>query len=132
MRSSGLLSFVPIVQSGVLAIYGIVISVLLSSKMQQEDSAAGYRNFSAGLSVGLACLASGLGMAGFIEDSIVAQQQQASTAHGADEGLHEPLVRDNSPRFVLEKPSPRFIMCLIFLEAIGLYGLIVALFLMQK
>jgi len=135
MRSTGVLSFAPIVISGVLAIYGIIVSVLLSAKIQADglDAAGGYKNFSAGLSVGLACLASGMGMAGFLEDSLptttTTSQDVASTSE-----IQEPLIRGSGGQSttMLGKPSPRFLMCLVFLEAIGLYGLIVALILIGK
>jgi V-type H+-transporting ATPase proteolipid subunit len=54
LRKHGYAAFVPIIISGVLAIYGIIISVLLVGKMETSDLTAvdGYRNLSAGLSVG--------------------------------------------------------------------------------
>jgi len=133
MRSTGVISFAPIMSSGVLAIYGIIVSVLLSEKIQADtlDAAGGYRNFSAGLSVGLASLASGMGLAGFFEDSLPAN----TTLQVADSTseIQEPFIRGSGgQRSVVEKPSPRFLMCMIFLEAIGLYGLIVALVLIGK
>lgn len=129
MRSTGVLSFVPIVISGVLAIYGIIVAVLLSGKMGGGESADGYRNFSAGLSVGLACLASGLGMAGFLEDSLSGNTATVSNV-ADDDVIRAPLVRNNTNNArMIEQPSIRFLMCLCFIEAIGLYGLIVALFL---
>jgi len=132
MRSTGVISFAPIMSSGVLAIYGIIVSVLLSEKIQVDtlDAAGGYRNFSAGLSVGLASLASGMGLAGFFEDSLPATTLQVADSTSE---IQEPLIRGSGDqRSVVEKPSPRFLMCMIFLEAIGLYGLIVALVLIGK
>jgi len=131
MRSTGVLSFAPIVISGVLAIYGIIVAVLLSGKMDGAESSNGYRNFSAGLSVGLACLASGLGMAGFLEDSLTGT---VTNSVADDDAIRTPLVRNNTNNTtrMIEQPSIRFLMCLVFLEAIGLYGLIVALFLIGR
>ena len=75
VRSSDLKGFAPIVISGVLAIYGIIVSVILASKLGSLSASSnimtqgeGYRNLSAGLSVGFACLASGIGMAFFIKE----------------------------------------------------------------
>ena len=58
----GAKGLIPIVISGVLSIYGIIISVLLIGKMTPEEGttlseADGYRFLSAGLAVGLACWA---------------------------------------------------------------------------
>jgi len=74
MRSSDIKGFAPIVISGVLAIYGIIVSVMLAFKLNNLSADSimtqgeGYRNLSAGLSVGFACLASGVGMAFFIKE----------------------------------------------------------------
>jgi len=134
MRSTGggVLSFAPIMSSGVLAIYGIIVSVLLGGKIGEVDQAGGYKNFAAGISVGLTCLASGLGMAGFIEDSLHPMDGRTITQGlNSSSEATEPLVRNNNtaPR---PYPTSRFLMCMIFLEAIGFYGLIVALVLIGK
>lgn len=129
LKSTGILSFAPIVISGVLAIYGIIVSVILGQSIQDEnlDQKDGYRYLSAGLSVGLACLASGIGLARFLEDFM--------TGHAELEGLEgsdeEPLMPGRRSRQRITSPSIRFLMILCFLEAIGLYGLIVALVLMS-
>mmetsp|Transcript_9714 Transcript_9714/g.18238 ORF Transcript_9714/g.18238 Transcript_9714/m.18238 type:complete len:112 (+) Transcript_9714:385-720(+) len=103
----------------------------------------GYRNLAAGLSVGLACLASGIGMAGFLADSLpvvstgaatttrttaATAEQEACSNAAYEPQLHAPLIpgsRDDGPT----EPEiiRRLILNLIFLEAIGLYGLIAAL-----
>ena len=129
--NGGVLSFAPIIISGVLAIYGIIVSVLLAYKMKgSTDVVSGYKNISAGLSVGLACLASGFGMARFLEDSIATSVVEQETTAGSET---EPLM--SRGRFattkMLAEPSIRFLMVMTFLEAIGLYGLIVAWFLMS-
>lgn len=127
LRSSGVLSFAPIIISGVLAVYGIIVSVLLAFKMQgtaADDAVSGYKNISAGLSVGLACLASGMGMARFLDQSVVEQDASGGTQE-------EPLIRGRVATKMLATPSIRFLMVMTFLEAIGLYGLIVALVLIN-
>jgi V-type H+-transporting ATPase 16kDa proteolipid subunit len=128
IRSSGILSFAPIVIAGVLAIYGIIVAVLLARKIENaSDAASGYKNISAGLCVGLACLASGFAMARFLEDSIAtSMQQDDATGNTQDQPL---LARNRSVNKLLQ-PSVRFLMVMVFLEAIALYGLIVALFMM--
>lgn len=65
LRSSTYRAFIPIVIAGVLAIYGIIVAVLLASNLKNKEimtESDGYKQLAAGLSVGLACLASGLGM----------------------------------------------------------------------
>lgn len=129
--SAGWKSFIPITQAGVLAIYGIIVAVLLSFKLQDKEmtEADGYSNLSAGLSVGFACLASGLGMGKFV-DQVIKQHEKPAVRR--DEKT-KPLISaaDAPPPTVLAPPPVKFIMCMIFLEAIGLYGLIAALFLMN-
>jgi ATP synthase proteolipid subunit len=153
VRGQGIKSFFPIIIAGVLAIYGIIISVILSSKLPLTlssglSSVDGYKNLSAGLSVGLACLASGVGMAQFLQScnnyphsssfpvGVSAQQQQhQSSLTDAGILMTEPLlVAPGRQLFVPTRPEPsmRFLMVLVFLEAIGLYGLIMALLLMSK
>lgn len=59
------MAMVPVVIAGVLALYGVIIWYLLTSKINSNDEISlvdGYKFLSAGLSVGLACLASGMGM----------------------------------------------------------------------
>lgn len=89
--------------------------------MSAED---GYRNLSAGLAVGLACLASGLGMAKFLESH--ARSVYVSDRREGNES-EEPLLLSSRPAVT---NFWTFTFVLVFLEAIGLYGLIVALFLM--
>eukprot|EP00934_Nitzschia_sp_Nitz4_P005676 Nitzschia sp. Nitz4//scaffold24_size164493//9995//10513//NITZ4_002304-RA/size164493-processed-gene-0.177-mRNA-1//1//CDS//3329544042//5666//frame0 len=127
-------AFVPIVISGVLSIYGIIISVLLVGKLQGTlTTVDGYRNFSAGLAVGFACLASGYGMADYMKQinqhSIV--NIAAARASNGTTGESEPLIGERRVA-CLENDKTSFwhmTLCMVFLEAIALYGLIVALFL---
>lgn len=131
--TQGIKGLVPIVISGVLSIYGIIVSVILSSKFQNEllTPENGYRNLSAGLSVGLACWASGWGMAKFLKQCN--EHGQSSTPVSSE--LTQPLVAAGVPasaKLVPPAPNAIFVMVMCFLEAIGLYGLIVALVLIGK
>jgi ATP synthase proteolipid subunit len=158
VRSSDLKGFAPIVISGVLAIYGIIVSVILASKLGSLSANSssnimtqgeGYRNLSAGLSVGFACLASGVGMAFFIKELNQQEHHHHNPAwsvlpavYGSSETesllVGQPrggTTSTNGAAPVVTRPPPpvNFVylcLCLTFLEAIGLYGLIVALFLM--
>merc|ERR1711981_1178439 len=101
-------SIIPVVMAGVLGIYGLIVAVLLASGIKGE--AYGYASFSgyAGLSAGLCC-----GMAGL----------SAGIAIG--------IVGDAGVRANARQPKlfVGVILILIFAEALGLYGLIVALIL---
>lgn len=131
------LSFAPIVIAGVLAIYGIIVAALLAVKLHEVsaaggtggmDAVAGYKNLAAGLCVGLACLASGMGMARFLEVSMV--DTEVLVVSGTPEaGERVPLLNGTTSSGVkmIAPPTIRFLMVLTYLEAIGLYGLIVAL-----
>jgi ATP synthase proteolipid subunit len=142
LRQHGYAAFVPIIISGVLAIYGIIISVLLAGKMQTSDLAAadGYRNLSAGLSVGFASCASGFGIAKFLKHvnttAVAVAAPAAAPAAATRETTHtsemvRPLIgREYTP--VLQHNFVYLTIVMTFLEAIGLYGLIVALFLIGK
>jgi V-type H+-transporting ATPase 16kDa proteolipid subunit len=129
VRGTDYKAFAPIIISGVLALYGIIISILLAGKFDENmTQAQGYRNLSAGLAVGFTCMASGLGIAIFMKEL---NQRHTPTA------LPRPYSENEEPlvgqRATLTRAAPvSFVylcLCLCFLEAIGLYGLIVALFL---
>lgn len=137
---SGMFAFVPIIISGVLAIYGIIISVLLSGKLHNDDvngvmtmtTAQGYRYLCAGLSVGLACAASGLGMANFIKQSNAGGHRKPETSYIAPAETAPLLGNGESSSPSVPPCDHRYMMVMVFLEAIALYGLIVALFLIGK
>lgn len=120
VRHNDLMAMVPVVQAGVLAVYGIIVAYKIQSKITDEISTAdGYKFFSSGLTVGLACLASGYGMGEFLK------QCNATEYYFVRKGKAEPKQETASKKFSFTT----FVLCLIYLEAIGLYGLIVALFL---
>eukprot|EP01012_Entosiphon_sulcatum_P013745 TRINITY_DN1893_c0_g1_i1.p1 TRINITY_DN1893_c0_g1~~TRINITY_DN1893_c0_g1_i1.p1 ORF type:complete len:170 (+),score=28.31 TRINITY_DN1893_c0_g1_i1:45-554(+) len=94
---------VPVVMAGILGIYGLIVAVIISGGITATyTNFAGYIHFGAGLSAGLASLAAGLAI-GIVGDSSV-------RAYGKQ-----------------EKVFVAMILMLIFAEALGLYGLIVAL-----
>jgi len=101
-------SIIPIIMAGVLGIYGLIVAVLIGSGITSENySYASYSGYSA-LAAGLCC-----GMAGL----------SAGVAIG--------IVGDAGVRCNARQPKlfVGVILILIFAEALGLYGLIVALIL---
>merc|ERR1712147_404581 len=102
-------SIIPIIMAGVLGIYGLIVAVLLGSGIS-GDNAYGYASYSgySALAAGLCC-----GMAGL----------SAGIAIG--------IVGDAGVRANARQPKlfVGVILILIFAEALGLYGLIVALIL---
>jgi len=101
-------AIVPIVMAGIIGIYGLVVSVLISDGLSQKMSLyAGFIQFGAGLSVGLAGLAAGFAIGVVGDAGVRATAQQ--------------------PRLFVG-----MILILIFAEVLGLYGLIVGLILNTK
>jgi len=103
-------NMIPVVMAGVLGIYGLIISVILSGNI---DSGSTYNEYQAyahlasGLSVGLSALGAGMAI-GIVGDAGV-------RANGQQPKLFVGMI-----------------LILIFAEALGLYGLIVAIVLSQK
>ncbi|KAI0036255.1 vacuolar ATP synthase [Vararia minispora EC-137] len=99
---------VPVVMAGIIAIYGLVVSVLISGNLEAQMSLyQGFVQLGAGLSVGLAGLAAGFAI-GIVGDAGVRGSAQ-------------------QPRLFVG-----MILILIFAEVLGLYGLIVALIMNTK
>ena len=102
-------SIIPIIMAGVLGIYGLIVAVLIGSGIT-TDTPFGYSSFSgySALSAGICC-----GMAGL------------------SAGLAIGIVGDAGVRCNARQPALFIgvILILIFAEALGLYGLIVALIL---
>ncbi len=99
---------VPVVMAGIIAIYGLVVSVLISEGLRQQQSLyTGFIQLGAGLSVGLSGLAAGFAI-GIVGDAGVRGTAQ-------------------QPRLFVG-----MILILIFAEVLGLYGLIVALLMNSK
>ncbi|KAG5519266.1 hypothetical protein PMAC_001891 [Pneumocystis sp. 'macacae'] len=98
-------STIPVVMAGIIAIYGLVVSVLISGGLKQHISLyTGFIQLGAGLAVGLSGLAAGFAI-GIVGDAGVRGTAQ-------------------QPRLYVG-----MILILIFSEVLGLYGLIVALLL---
>lgn len=103
-------SVIPVVMAGIIAIYGVVVAVVISTGISEGDGYTLYKSFlhlGAGLSVGLSGLASGFAI-GIVGDAGVRGTAQ-------------------QPRLFVG-----MILILIFAEVLGLYGLIVALILSTK
>ena len=102
-------SMIPVVMAGVIGIYGLIIAVIIGSSIDAATytSFAGFAHLGAGLSVGLSGLAAGIAI-GIVGDAGVRATAQ-------------------QPRLFVG-----MILILIFSEALGLYGLIVALIVQTK
>jgi F0F1-type ATP synthase membrane subunit c/vacuolar-type H+-ATPase subunit K len=63
------LDIIPVIMAGIIAIYGLVVSVLISNELAQKQSLyTGFIQLGAGLSVGLAGLAAGFAI-GIVGDA---------------------------------------------------------------
>ncbi|KAB8256739.1 V-type proton ATPase 16 kDa proteolipid subunit 2 [Aspergillus pseudonomiae] len=105
-------SLVPVVMSGIIAVYGLVIAVLIAQDMQPPPQQrmslyTGFMHLASGLSVGLAGMAAGYTI-GIVGDAGVRAYLQQSRVYVG------------------------MILILIFGEVLGLYGLIVGLILNSK
>ncbi|KAG6910672.1 hypothetical protein DXG01_008716 [Tephrocybe rancida] len=97
-------SLIPVVMSGIIAVYGLVVSVLIAGALRPGDYSlfAGFTHLGAGLACGLTGLAAGYAI-GIVGDSCVRAYVQE------------------------QKVFVSMVLILIFAEVLGLYGLIVAL-----
>mmetsp|Transcript_98794 Transcript_98794/g.120969 ORF Transcript_98794/g.120969 Transcript_98794/m.120969 type:complete len:169 (-) Transcript_98794:46-552(-) len=103
-------NMIPVVMAGVLGIYGLIISVILSGAVSEGDDYnefRAYAHMASGLSVGLSALGAGFAI-GIVGDAGV-------RANGQQPRLYVGMI-----------------LILIFAEALALYGLIVAIVLSQK
>jgi ATP synthase proteolipid subunit len=139
MHSTGIASFVPIIISGVLSIYGLIIAYVLSQKMSAESEMSandGYKHLCAGLAVGLACLMSGYGMASVVFQILYDDENGPEDESHSAADVVQPLIgsignpsqhrRRRRLRGHIPSPSLRFLAVLVFLEAMGLYGALIA------
>ena len=101
-------SVIPVIMAGILGIYGLIVAVIINQKINKQDYtyAKGYSHLASGLSCGLSSLGAGLAI-----------------GLGGDAGVRALAQQD--------KIFVGMMLILIFAEAIGLYGLIVALILAQ-
>ena len=99
-------SVIPVIMAGILGIYGLIVSVILSQKISRSNyhTKDGYKHLASGLVCGLSCLGAGI-----------------SIGIGGDAGVRALGQEDRI--FV------GMMLILIFSEALGLYGLIVSLIL---
>jgi len=103
-------SIIPVVMAGIIAIYGLVVAVLIAgtlARVPNYDLYQGFTHLGAGLSVGFSGLAAGFAI-GIVGDAGVRGTAQ-------------------QPRLFVG-----MILILIFAEVLGLYGLIVAIYLYTK
>jgi len=103
-------NMIPVVMAGVLGIYGLIISVILTGNINDESTYNEYKAYAhlaSGLSVGLSALGAGMAI-GIVGDAGV-------RANGQQPKLFVGMI-----------------LILIFAEALGLYGLIVAIVLSQQ
>ncbi|KAH3686971.1 hypothetical protein WICPIJ_002040 [Wickerhamomyces pijperi] len=103
-------SLIPVVMSGILSVYGLVVSVLIAGGLAPNENYTlfnGFMHMACGLCVGLACLSSGYAI-GIVGDV------------GVRKYMHQPRL------FV------GIVLILIFAEVLGLYGMIIALILNTK
>ncbi|XP_008547660.1 V-type proton ATPase 16 kDa proteolipid subunit c [Microplitis demolitor] len=103
-------SIIPVVMAGIIAIYGLVVAVLIAGQLKEPSGYSLYQGFihlGAGLAVGFAGLAAGFAI-GIVGDAGVRGTAQ-------------------QPRLFVG-----MILILIFAEVLGLYGLIVAIYLFTK
>ena len=95
---------VPVVMAGILGIYGLIVAVIISNGIKTEGYAmfTGFLHLGAGVAAGMASLAAGyaIGVVGDI----------CCYAYIKTEKIFVPMI-----------------LMLIFAEALGLYGLIIAL-----
>ena len=98
------LPFIPIIIAGVLAIYGLIYSVIVLQAVTAPDysSNSGYAQFVGGMTLGLCCLASGISVGVVGKQGILSISQNKTSV-------------------------TKVILNLIYCEALGLYGLIFAL-----
>lgn len=130
--SLSLHSWVLVVINGVLAIYGLVISVVLSGRIAElKDGEVlgfdeGFRYFASGLTVGCACLCAGIGLGYFCAKAATgmttALNAKAQDPDGEDRGAL-------GPTFNAMSYFRKVAAMAVFFEATGLYGLIVSLIL---
>ncbi|EDW94127.1 V-type proton ATPase 16 kDa proteolipid subunit [Drosophila yakuba] len=101
-------SIIPVVMAGIIAIYGLVVSVLIAGSIGDDYTMdAGYVHLGAGLSVGLPGLTAGIAIG---------------------------IAGDAGVRGTAEQPRlfVGMVLILIFAEVLALYGLIVAIYLYTK
>ncbi|CAG8975156.1 hypothetical protein HYALB_00004455 [Hymenoscyphus albidus] len=101
-------NMMPPILAGILSIYGLVVSVIISSSLAEKSALhTNFLQLAAGCSVGLSCLAAGFTI-GIIGDA----------------GVRGTAMQ---PRLYVG-----MMLMLIFAEVLGLYGLIVAIIMLTQ
>ena len=137
-------NIVPIVMAGVLGIYGLIVSVIITQAILPPDANQytqysvynGWAHLAAGLCCGLSCLAAG-GTIGIIGDvgvrtfglKAAGGARHWDSGEGADDADQQQREARNTED--ANKLYVGLLIMLIFAEALALYGLIVALILSQ-
>lgn len=130
------LDIVPVIMAGIIGIYGLVVSVLISDGLKQADYAlfTGFIQLGAGLAVGLAGMAAGFAI-GIVGDAGVrGTAQQPRLFVGMililifAEVLGELFLATILPSLSISSSSVHNMLT----AATGLYGLIVALLMNSK
>jgi len=109
--SSIIKGVIPVIMAGILGIYGLIVAIILGQKLSGEnvyiDIKKGYQYLGSGLCCGLTSLGAGIAIGIGGEAGVRALGQQ-------------------------DKVFVGMMLLLIFSEALGLYGLIVSLILVQQ
>ncbi|KAJ8509254.1 hypothetical protein ONZ45_g4450 [Pleurotus djamor] len=102
-------ALIPVVMSGIIAVYGLVVSVLISGAIKPGNYSlfSGFVHLAAGLACGMTGLSAGYAI-GYVGDSCVRAYVQEARVYVS------------------------MILILIFAEVLGLYGLIVGLIMNSK
>ena len=97
-------AIIPVIMAGILGIYGLIIAIVINGAAPTvlTTAKAGYAGFAAGIIVGFSALASGLAI-GLAGDALVRAYAQT------------------------EKVFVVMVLVMIFSEAIGLFGFIIAI-----
>ncbi|CAJ1968950.1 unnamed protein product [Cylindrotheca closterium] len=115
-------------ESGIYALRKKGLTAFMENASEEMTEVNRYRHLSAGLSVGLACLTSGFGIARFLKHL----DKKAGIASDEPERPEtEPLIQ-RVRRAMVKENFVHLTLSLVFLEAIGLCGSIVALFLLLE
>lgn len=143
-------NIIPIVMAGVLGIYGLIVSVIITQSVSKPnpDGATtyslfnGYSHLAAGLCCGLSCLAAGgtIGVIGDVGVCCVGLKASGgtrswSTGEGADSSDADGPSNSAQTAITADAANKLYVgllIMLIFAEALALYGLIVALILTQN
>ena len=116
-------SIIPVVMAGVLGIYGLIVSVILTTNIKQEEysSFSGYAHLASGLACGLSGLAAGICI-GIVGDAGVranAQQVSASPRvrpcpdSNRRPSTSTPIVKNRrlTAAFLLRSPACTLLWC---------------------